>query len=418
MNAWQKNFNQHELAIELFDLTSLHPLCKGFSGVVFDGRYIYLSPCNNGTTVAQVLRFDPTLPFDQPDSWNIFEITKINPDSRGFVDLLFDGQYIYFIPFYQQLGKHHGTVTRYDTRLTFDDSKSWSFFDTTTLHPNCRGFVSGCFDGSYIYLSPYQVDWNTTNSQVTRYNTGLSFSDKTAWQVFDTQQLYSDCRGFHGAIVHGNYVYFVPYLRLGKEYNGRLTLYNREKEFHDHQAWQSIDLTNFNSRARGFISGTSLGKYIYLAPYFDGNDRYGQVARYNTELDIADSASWEFFDSAIIDPGSRGFFGALNDGRYVYFMPHCRGIEKYHGQMTIYDSNFAFTDPNSWTILDTAIVNPACRGFIGGVLHNGYLYMAPFEIDAGQHSGLMIRVKLEFLRKSEEKRMKKENYDKITSRSL
>ncbi|MBF0468710.1 MAG: hypothetical protein HQK61_07475, partial [Desulfamplus sp.] len=53
------------------------------------------------------------------------------------------------------------------------------------------------------------------------------------------------------------------------------------------------------------------------------------------------------------------------------------------------------TDPSAWTICDAARVHPDCRGLMGGVIHDKYLYMAPFEIDAGEHSGLMVRVNLD-----------------------
>ncbi|MBF0205220.1 MAG: hypothetical protein HQK67_13195, partial [Desulfamplus sp.] len=245
------------------------------------------------------------------------------------------------------------------------------------------------------YMSPYQIDFNTTNGQVTRYNTGKPFADPASWELFETRTLHPDSRGFHGAINHGQYIYFVPYLRLGKEYSGRLARYNKSREFCDPDSWLSIDLTNFNSRACGFVSGTCEGKYIYLAPYFDGTDRYGQVARYNTEADIENPDSWEWFDSALVDSGSRGFFGAISDGRFIYFIPHCRGVGAYHGQMTRYDTMLEFNNPCAWSICDTARAHPDCRGLMGGVIHGGYLYMAPFETDAGEHSGLMVRLKLE-----------------------
>ncbi len=164
--------------------------------------------------------------------------------------------------------------------------------------------------------------------------------------------------------------------------------------FTSSDAWETIDLTTFNHRARGFVGAVLQGKYLYLVPYFDGNDRYGQVARYNTTSDLSDPDAWTWFDSAQIDPGSRGFFGALSDGRFIYFLPHCRGAGAYHGQISRYDTQGEFKDPKSWAICDTTRVHPDCRGFMGGVINDGYLYMPPFEIDAGEHSGLMVRLQL------------------------
>ncbi|HLA35242.1 MAG TPA: hypothetical protein VJ001_10305, partial [Rhodocyclaceae bacterium] len=51
-----------------------------------------------------------------------------------------------------------------------------------------------------------------------------------------------------------------------------------------------------------------------------------------------------------------------------------------------------FNDPASWSICDLARVHSDCRGFIGGVLQGDYLYLAPFETDAGCHVGMMTRI--------------------------
>ncbi|MBF0468712.1 MAG: hypothetical protein HQK61_07485 [Desulfamplus sp.] len=155
--------NPLSTGIEIFDTTLANPDSRGFSGIASDGRYLYFAPLNNGT-MGQVARYDTTLPFDDSKGWSFFDTAKVHPASRGFVDALFDGRYIYLIPFFQYVNqvRHHGQVTRYDTTLNFNDPESWSFFDTTILHPNSRGFVSGCFDGNHIYLSPYQLDFATT----------------------------------------------------------------------------------------------------------------------------------------------------------------------------------------------------------------------------------------------------------------
>ncbi len=384
---------KHIDGIEIFDISTLNPGARGFSGAVCDGRYLYLVPLNNGVFYGQVARYDTTLPFDTHDAWSFFDSASIHPDSRGFAGLLFDGRYIYLLPFCN--GQHHGQVTRYDTTAPFSNPESWSFFDTAaSVHPNSRGFISGCYDGRYIYMAPYQLDTAVQHGQVTRYDTQAPFLTPSSWAVFDTTRVDQGSLGFHGAVHDTRYVYMIPFLRDAKNYNGSISRYNTESEFTDPTAWENVDLTIFNNRARGFVSACHQGEYLYLVPYFDGSDRYGQVARYHTGSDLADPEAWTWFDSAEIDPGSRGFFGAISDGRFIYFIPHCRGIGAYHGQITRYDSRGGFTDPASWAICDTGRVHPDCRGFMGGVIHDGYLYMPPFEIDAGEHSGLMVRLQL------------------------
>src|SRR4051812_11456285 len=131
--------------ITLFDMSRADPAWRGFSGAVSDGQFIYYAPLNNGGFFGQVVRYDPQRAFDDPTAWSGFDTTRIDAGSRGFVDAVFDGRYLYLVPFCR--GEHHGQVTRYDTRAAFDDPASWSAFDTMTVHPDSRGFVSGCFDG-------------------------------------------------------------------------------------------------------------------------------------------------------------------------------------------------------------------------------------------------------------------------------
>lgn len=380
-------------AIELFDVGAADPALRGFSGAVTDGRYIYLAPLNNGSFFGQVARYDPALPFDDPAAWDSFDSALVDGSSRGFVDGIFDGRYLYLIPFCN--GVHHGQVTRYDTRLPFGEAASWTVFDTMALHPHSRGFVSGCFDGRYLYLAPYQLDHVTHHGQVTRYDTEAGFTDPAAWQVFDTAAVDPDSRGFHSALSAGDYVYFVPYFRGGGQYSGMLARYDRRLPFDSASAWTCVDLTAFDAGSKGFIGAVCHDHMLYLAPYMDGGDRHGRVARYDTRLPVNDAASWKVFDCARVDQGSRGFFGALCDGRHLYLVPHCRGVGQYHGQLTRCDLAAGFDDPSSWSFCDIGAIDPNGRGFIGGALLGGYLYLAPFETDAGRHSGLAVRLKLD-----------------------
>ena len=45
---------------------------------------------------------------------------------------------------------------------------------------------------------------------------------------------------------------------------------------------------------------------------------------------------------------TRGFFGAMCDGRYVYFSPQCNTTGR-HGTALRYDTHGGFDDPGSWS---------------------------------------------------------------------
>lgn len=379
--------------IESFDLTRVHPGAKGYSGVVNDGRYLYLVPLNNGQFNGPVLRYDPTGRFDDPAAWSSFESARVHPEARGFVNGLFDGRHLYLVPYFN--GRHHGHVTRYDTQAEFADPASWQVFDTMTLDPHCRGFVSGVWDGRYIYLAPYQLDWSVTHGRITRYDPQGAFDDPAAWSVFDIERVIPLARGFHSAIATDSHVYFVPYLTGGKDYSGLLVRHERALPFTDPAAWQSFDLVQLDPGCRGYIGGTVQDGWLYLSPYMDGQDRHGRVLRFDTRQQLDDHAAWTLFDCATVDPGSRGFFGCQCDDRHLYLVPHCRGVGQYHGQLTRCTLEQGFSNPQAWSICDLARVDPALKGFIGGVILDGCLYLPPFETDAGQHSGLMARVRLD-----------------------
>jgi hypothetical protein len=378
--------------IASFDLKGLDPLNRGFSGAASDGRWVYYAPLNNGDFHGRVMRYDPRQAFDAPSAWSHFDAAQLDPGCRGFVDLIFDGRFLYLVPFCR--GEHHGIVVRYDTQGEFERSTSWAIFDTQAVHPRSRGFVSGCFDGRYLSLAPYQLDHSTHHGQVTRYDTQQRFDDVRAWEVFDLADLHPDARGYHSALATQEHVYFIPYLRGQRQYSGRVARLDRSESFVNASAWQCLDVSELHPGAQGYIGAAQHQGMIYFAPYADAQGRHGRVLRLDTRADWTDSQAWQVFDCARIHPGSRGFFGAVCEGHYLYLIPHCRGVGQYHGQITRYDLRGAFDDPASWTYCDLAQAHPDARGFIGAVPLSGHLYLAPFETDAGRHSGVALRLNL------------------------
>ena len=83
---------------------------KGFFGTVFDGRYVYLVPGNNGTPNGFVTRYDTTAAFGSTTSWQTFDVASTNSGAVGFAGGGFDGRYVYLVP-------GDGTVVaRFDSR--------------------------------------------------------------------------------------------------------------------------------------------------------------------------------------------------------------------------------------------------------------------------------------------------------------
>jgi hypothetical protein len=190
----------------------------------------------------------------------------------------------------------------------------------------------------------------------------------------------------------------VPYSTLPVKYensrNGRVVRYDTQKAFTELGSWQDYDTAELHPHSQGYIGGTFDGRYVYFAPYNHGGGRFGQIMRYDTQAAFDKKDSWTFFNTEVVHPDSRGFFGALYDGtRYVYFLPHCWADNVYHGQMTRYDTQGAFDNPHSWAVCDTMRIHENNKGFIGGVLmYEKYLYLAPYELFLGHHSGQVVQI--------------------------
>lgn len=382
-------------AIQFTDLTQFRSGSKGYSGVTFDGRYLYFAPLSNGKGefFGEVARYDSQKDFRKSSSWEHFDTSGVSPFSRGFVDGIFDGRYVYLVPFHHD--RHHGQVTRFDTQLKFQEPDAWAFYDLEQqTHESCRGYVSGSFDGKYLYLSPYQLDATSHHGRMVRYDTGTDFLDPGSWQSFDSQELWPESRGFHSAVSADGYTYFVPYVRKNRDYHGWVVRNRQAENFKDPSNWEAVDLSLFNSGARGYVGGCFDGHYLYLAPYYNGSERHGLVARLDIRKPFKDRNSWRFFDTTLINPNSRGFFGAIVHGPFIYFLPHCKAEGIYHGQLSRYDRRNSFDDPLAWSVFDTSSIHPKSMGFMGGVVVSGHLFMAPYETAPFAHSGLVCKLDL------------------------
>lgn len=178
----------------------------GFKGAAFDGRYVYYVPRNTGPSPpgGLVVRYDTQSAFDQAGSWSKYDLVpNVNVNAKGFTGAVFDGRYLYFMP-------SSGTtfVARYDTQQPFTTQGSWSTFDVTTANTNAKGFYGGAFDGRYVYLVPGNN--GTANGFLMRYDTTTAFGSTSSWAGFDIASVNAGAVGFAGAGFDGRYVYFVP----------------------------------------------------------------------------------------------------------------------------------------------------------------------------------------------------------------
>ncbi len=130
-------------------------------------------------------------------------------------------------------------------------------------------------------------------------------------------------RGFFGACFDGRYVYFVPQ-HDGESRHGKVLRYDTTAPFDAEQSWQVYDADGTSGlRTRGYYGGVFDGRYVYFVPRFDGRDHHSRLLRYDTEREFEDPAAWRAHDAGV----SVSYQSAAFDGRYIYFSPGYENLE-------------------------------------------------------------------------------------------
>jgi hypothetical protein len=245
-------------------------------------------------------------------------------------------------------------------------------FDTTLVAARAKGYFGAGFDGRYVYLVPYYD--GAYDGVVARYDTQAAFTAASSWATFDTAALGAGSAGYVGASFDGRYLYLAPYYN-GTAYDGMVARYDTQATFTTLSSWSTFDTTTTPGAAKGFLGATFDGRYVYFVPNYDGTAYNGVVARYDTKATFALASSWATFDVSTVTALAKGFFGAAFDGRYVYLVPYFNGTA-YHGLVARYDTQGAFNVAASWSTFDTATVG--AKGFIGAAFDGRYLYLVPY----------------------------------------
>lgn len=380
--------------IQYVDLSKIKPELKGFSGSCTLGEYVYLSPLMNGPG-----QFHGNVVRVHVENWEIIHhcnVTNWFPDARGYVDAFSDDRYVYFIPYCNH--EHHGRLLRFDSTGPFDKKESWCVVDLQALvHPQAKGFISGSIDGQYLYLAPYQSSWMQHHGLALRYTLRGPLNDPESWEYFDMADLHPDARGYHSAVCTDGTTWFVPYVSENRIYHGHLTSFRSEgnTSFKDAKHWNHFDLTGVHPLANGYVGGCVHRNSLYLAPYYNGLERHGLALKYDISGSTDSISAWEYFDMTMIHADLRGFFGAVEHNGYIYFLPHCKEEGVYHGTLVRYSIAGSFTDPFSWSYLDTTTFNPLSKGFMGCSLIQNTLMLIPYETQTMVHSGLICFIDLE-----------------------
>jgi hypothetical protein len=326
----------------VFNVSSVNPGSNSFTGGAFDGRYIYLIPSSIiiGSPQAVVARYDTQAPFSTASSWTTMDVGMVTAGTPGFEGVVFDGRYLYLVP--HGRGTYTGLVVRYDSQAPFMTKASWSTFDVGTLDAGAAGFQGGVFDGRYVYFVPF-IDSSSYDGKVARYDTLGSFATTSSWAIFDVETVNPSAKAFGGGTFDGRYLYLIPYYNAGV-FDSVAARYDTQADFASAGSWSTFDVSTVAAAAKGYLGGVFDGRYVFLVPA----TKTAPAMRYDTQADFAAIGSWSSFDMTSVDPGDNGFFGGAFDGRYVYFVPFSNAAGQGSGIVARFDAKEPPSMPASY----------------------------------------------------------------------
>lgn len=353
-----------------FDTSTLVGSPGGFYGGAFDGKYLYLAPYYRLNPSGKTVRYDTTAPFGSASSWEPFDMTTVNAGLVGFRGAVATQNHVYYVP-NNTLVSAHGLVTRFDRVQSFTQSAAWSSYDLTQIDTGLRGYAGAVVAKNAIYFVPEELSAAQPHGRVVRYDLNGSFSAPGSFSVFDPSGFYGGAVRFQGALFDGQWIYFVP------NQNGFVMRYDTTAPFQSLSSWQTFDLAaQLGAKFQRFAGAVFDGRYVYLAPSDQldsfGTNVHGNVVRYDTMKSFGTASSWETYDLvANVDANARGSIGIAFDGRYVYL------ASLMSGTTVRYDTHATFTAASSWQSFDATKVDPKAYNFAGILFDGARVYFLP-----------------------------------------
>jgi len=209
---------------------------------------------------------------------------------------------------------------------------------------------------------------------VSKWSPRVAFDAFDAYDATTTSGL--DTSGFLGAVFDGRFVYFSPqHDRSGR--HGKALRYDTHGAFHDTKSWVGYDASHTDGLVtKGYYGAVYDGRYVYYVPRMDGKTYHSRALRYDTHLALDDRRAWEACDAGLpISYQSAGF-----DGRYIYFSPGTHVSRRASGTVLRYDTQKPFKEGESWITYDAdGTGGLPTRDFDGVVFDGRYMYFVPLH---------------------------------------
>lgn len=317
---------------KVLDLKTVDTTLQAFRGGFTDGRFSYLSP-----KLSKIVRID-AMDFSSTGV-STLDLSSVDTSLEGYSGAFTDGKFGYFAPIGTSDGfGNNGKLVRINTE-TFD-TNDVAFFDLTTIDTDLVGF-HGCFNTStHGYLVPHKTG-GTPMGKIVRFGLGPpDFTDSTNYEVLDLES----------EVAAGNI---------------------------------TGAATSSSLKFRGFRTGATDGKFAYFFPNFDDSPRWGSII---VRVDVNDfSASGvSFIDLTQIDSRIKGYSGGYFQGRHVYLPPYVNDDTTYNPYLKVALDNFTkegvkVLNTNTPEVVNqlTGVSGDNLRRYRGGFFHGNFGYSLP-----------------------------------------
>ena len=371
------------LSEEIINLpTTVDANAMGFQMSAFDGTYVYFFPYRkNGTAHGTVARYDTRLSFTDGSSWSTGNLaTVVGATAVGFLGGIYLNGSCYFVP-YETVGKlANDLFVKFDVTKQLNDATAYQTFSGGGVF---KGWATAAHDGRYVYYCPVNsIATGVLHGRFVRYDSTADFTVAGSWEEFTLTDLDTDAKGMQTVGFDGRYIYVVPYAKT------ILVRYDTTQSFTSASSYQTIDMTEFGgATARGYTGIEAVGGptngYVYFCPWKDVSvapvTYQSRVARFNTAHALDDPHGWEFYTLTNIKTSAKGYEGTWTDGKYAYLLPTFNGFQR--PPIARHQISKSLDDSTSWSFFNATIVYPACTG---ATYVKPYVYPAPYGVNGNR----------------------------------